>query len=29
VAQPLILTLKMDERSQERFDRLRELHFPP
>jgi hypothetical protein len=29
VAQPLILTLKMDERSQERFDRLRERHFPP
>jgi 2'-5' RNA ligase len=28
-AQPLILTLQMDERSQERFDRLRELHFPP
>ena len=26
---PLILTLLMDERSQERFDRLRELHFPP
>ncbi len=26
---PLILTLKMNERSQERFDRLRELHFPP
>jgi 2'-5' RNA ligase len=29
VAQPLILTLQMDESSQERFDRLRELHFPP
>jgi hypothetical protein len=29
VAQPLILTLRMDERSQERFDRLRETHFPP
>ena len=28
-AEPLILTLKMDDRSQERFDRLRELHFPP
>ena len=26
---PLILTLQMDERSQGRFDRLRELHFPP
>ncbi len=26
---PLILTLRMDERSQERFDHLRELHFPP
>ena len=26
---PLILTLQMDERSQEHFDRLRELHFPP
>jgi 2'-5' RNA ligase len=26
---PLIVTLQMDERSQERFDRLRELHFPP
>lgn len=29
MAQPLILTLKMDERSQKRFDRLRERHFPP
>jgi hypothetical protein len=29
VAQPLILTLQMDESSQERFDHLRELHFPP
>lgn len=28
-AAPLILTLAMDERSQERFDRLRETHFPP
>ena len=28
-AEPLILTLKMDDRSQERFDRLRELYFPP
>lgn len=28
-AEPLILTLKMDDRSQERFDRLRETHFPP
>jgi 2'-5' RNA ligase len=27
--EPLILTLRMDEFSQERFDRLRELHFPP
>ena len=27
--EPLILTLAMDERSQERFDRLRELYFPP
>jgi 2'-5' RNA ligase len=27
--QPLILTLKMDERSQERFDGLRDLYFPP
>ncbi len=26
--EPLILTLKMDESSQERFDRLREEHFP-
>jgi 2'-5' RNA ligase len=26
---PLIVTLEMDGRSQERFDRLRELHFPP
>ena len=26
---PLILTLKMDDASQERFDRLREAHFPP
>ena len=26
---PLILTLKMDDGSQERFDRLREAHFPP
>jgi 2'-5' RNA ligase len=25
---PLILTLKMDDRSQEHFDRLRERHFP-
>jgi 2'-5' RNA ligase len=29
VAQALILTLKMDDRSQERFDHLRDLHFPP
>jgi len=29
MTQPLILTLHMDERSQEHFDRLRELHFPP
>lgn len=29
VSEPLILTLKMDERSQECFDRLRALHFPP
>jgi len=29
VAEPLILTLKMDGASQERFDRLRETHFPP
>jgi 2'-5' RNA ligase len=29
VSEPLILTLEMDERSQERLDRLRELHFPP
>jgi 2'-5' RNA ligase len=29
VAQPLILTLELDESSQERFDRLRGLHFPP
>lgn len=29
VAQPLILTLEIDERSQEKFDRLRKLHFPP
>ena len=28
-AEPLILTLQMDERSQERFDSLRELYFPP
>ena len=28
-AVPLILTLQMDERSQKRFDGLRELHFPP
>ena len=27
--EPLILTLQMDERSQDWFDRLRELHFPP
>ena len=27
--EPLILTLQMDELAQERFDRLRELHFPP
>ncbi|QIN84757.1 2'-5' RNA ligase family protein [Rubrobacter tropicus] len=26
--EPLILTLKMDDLSQERFDRLREDHFP-
>jgi 2'-5' RNA ligase len=26
---PLILTLQMDARSQEHFDRLRGLHFPP
>jgi len=25
----MILTLRMDESSQEHFDRLRELHFPP
>jgi len=29
MAQPLILTLQMDESSQEHFDRLREFHFPP
>jgi 2'-5' RNA ligase len=29
VAQPLILTLQMDESSQEHFDHLRALHFPP
>jgi 2'-5' RNA ligase len=29
VSEPLILTLQMDDRSQERFDRLRELYFPP
>ena len=29
MAPPLILTLQMDERSQEHFDRLRERHFPP
>jgi 2'-5' RNA ligase len=29
VAPPLILTLQMDESSQEHFDRLRELYFPP
>jgi 2'-5' RNA ligase len=29
VAQPLILTLQMDESSQGLFDRLRKLHFPP
>jgi 2'-5' RNA ligase len=29
VAEPLILTLQVDESSQEHFDRLRELHFPP
>jgi 2'-5' RNA ligase len=29
VTQPLIVTLRMDERSQQQFDRLRELHFPP
>ena len=28
-AAPFILTLKMDDESQERFDRLREAHFPP
>ena len=28
-APPLILTLKMDDASQERFDRLRRAHFPP
>ena len=28
MTQPLILTVQMDESSQERFDRLRELHFP-
>jgi len=28
-SEPLILTLKMDERSQEMFDRLRGLYFPP
>ncbi len=26
---PLILTLKMDDASQERFDELRRAHFPP
>ena len=26
---PLVLTLAMDDISQERFDRLREAHFPP
>lgn len=26
--EPLILTLKMDDLSQQRFDRLREAHFP-
>jgi 2'-5' RNA ligase len=25
----MILTLRMDESSQEHFDRLRDLHFPP
>ena len=29
MTQPLILTVQMDDRSQERFDRLRELYFPP
>jgi 2'-5' RNA ligase len=29
MTQPLILTVQMDDRSQERFDRLRKLHFPP
>jgi 2'-5' RNA ligase len=29
VPAPLILTLPMDESSQEHFDRLRGLHFPP
>lgn len=28
-SEPLILTLAMDTRSQELFDRLREAHFPP
>lgn len=28
-AEPLILTLQMDGRSQEEFDSLREMHFPP
>ena len=27
--EPLILSLQMDGRSQEKFDRLREMHFPP
>ncbi|MDQ4128129.1 MAG: 2'-5' RNA ligase family protein [Actinomycetota bacterium] len=27
--EPLILTLEMDDRSQEWFDHLRKLHFPP
>ena len=29
MAPPLILTLRMDDSSQEYFDRLRELYFPP
>jgi 2'-5' RNA ligase len=29
VSSPLILTLQLDESSQEHFDHLRELHFPP
>jgi len=29
VSSPPILTLRMDDSSQERFDHLREIHFPP